>query len=292
MKYWDEVRTVAKVARLGTVSSAAKALGIHRATVKRHVELLESSLGIRLFLKHPQGYTPTEAALELRQLAESAEDAFTSIARRIELTDGDVGASVSITALPDLTPLMVRVVHEVGRKYPGLLLEFIASIEPLRLETGVADIAIRVGPKPDYPDYIVQPLETLRWRAYASPSYIARHGVPTDPGDLHGHLFAGPISESPRLQMLRWIDEHVAKENVMIRSNDAKFLEACVLCGAVIGLLPTRVAEDHEGMVALEGFDEIGTTSVWLVTHVDQHRLPKIQACLAAIKSVFEGTAR
>lgn len=120
MKYWDEVRTAAKVARLGTVSTAARALGVHRTTVQRHIDQMEEALGTRLFLKHARGYTPTEAALELRRVAETAENAFTSVARKIELTAGDFTASVSITALPDLRPIMVRVLREICGVYPGL----------------------------------------------------------------------------------------------------------------------------------------------------------------------------
>jgi len=287
MKYWDEVRTVARVARLGTVSAAARALGVHRSTVQRHVDRMEEALGIRLFLKHARGYAPTEAALELRRVAETAENAFTSVTRKIELTDGDFTASVSITALPDLSPLMVSVLREICRQYPGLRLEFIASADPLSLETGEADIAVRIGQKPDHPDYIVQPLETLSWRVFASPTYVARHGLPRGTDEFDAHFFAGPISEKPRLQVLRWIIDQVPNNNIVIRSNDVKFLEACVLGGAAIGLLPTRIASDHEGMVEIEGIGEVGTTPVWLVTHVDQHRRPKIQASLSAVKSVF-----
>ena len=58
---WDEVRTAYQVARLGTVSGAAEVLGVHHATVIRHIDSLEKRLGTKLFQRHPRGYTPTEA---------------------------------------------------------------------------------------------------------------------------------------------------------------------------------------------------------------------------------------
>ena len=61
MENWDEVRTAYQVARIGTVSGAAKVLGVHHATVIRHIDALESRLGAKLFQRHPRGYTATEA---------------------------------------------------------------------------------------------------------------------------------------------------------------------------------------------------------------------------------------
>ena len=61
MDNWDEIRTAYQVARIGTVSGAAEALGVHHATVIRHIDALEASLGVKLFQRHARGYTPTEA---------------------------------------------------------------------------------------------------------------------------------------------------------------------------------------------------------------------------------------
>ena len=62
MDNWDEVRTAYQVARMGTVSGAAEVLGVHHATVIRHIDAIESRLAIKLFQRHARGYTPTELA--------------------------------------------------------------------------------------------------------------------------------------------------------------------------------------------------------------------------------------
>ncbi len=62
---WDEIRTAYHVARLGTVSGAAEALGVHHATVIRHIDALEARIGVKLFQRHARGYTPTEAGEDL-----------------------------------------------------------------------------------------------------------------------------------------------------------------------------------------------------------------------------------
>ena len=71
---WDEIRTAFQVARLGTVSGAAEVLGVHHATVIRHIDALEKRLGSKLFQRHARGYTPTEAGTELLKVAQTTED--------------------------------------------------------------------------------------------------------------------------------------------------------------------------------------------------------------------------
>ena len=65
MDNWDEIRTAYHVARLGTVSGAAEALGVHHATVIRHIDALEGRLGVKLFQRHARGYTATEAGARI-----------------------------------------------------------------------------------------------------------------------------------------------------------------------------------------------------------------------------------
>ena len=65
MDNWDEVRTAFHVARVGTVSGAADVLGVHHATVIRHIDALEERLGVKLFQRHARGYSPTEAGDDL-----------------------------------------------------------------------------------------------------------------------------------------------------------------------------------------------------------------------------------
>ena len=92
MEAWDEIRTALHVARLGTVSAAAEALGVHHATVIRHVDALEARLGARLFQRHARGYAPTEAGRDLLGVAQDAEDRFAQLAGRIRgQGDGTAG---------------------------------------------------------------------------------------------------------------------------------------------------------------------------------------------------------
>jgi len=83
MDSWDEMRTAFAVARQGTVSGAAAALGVHHATVIRHIDALEARLGVKLFQRHARGYTPTEAGDELARVAGATDDQFSQLEARL-----------------------------------------------------------------------------------------------------------------------------------------------------------------------------------------------------------------
>ena len=76
---WDEIRTAYQVARMGTVSGAAEVLGVHHATVIRHIDALENRLGVKLFQRHARGYTPTEAGQDLLRVAQTTDDQFSQV---------------------------------------------------------------------------------------------------------------------------------------------------------------------------------------------------------------------
>src|SRR6056297_675065 len=82
MDYWMELRTALMVARLGTVSAAAEALGVHPATVNRHVETLEGAFGPPLFQRHARGYAPTDAGRDMLEAAGRADEMLADLAGR------------------------------------------------------------------------------------------------------------------------------------------------------------------------------------------------------------------
>ena len=74
MDKWAELRTAYQVAKLGTVSAAATALGFHRATVNRHIDVLEEEMGARIFIRHARGYTLTELGEDVLRVAQKTEE--------------------------------------------------------------------------------------------------------------------------------------------------------------------------------------------------------------------------
>ena len=102
---WGEIRTAYQVARLGTVSGAAEVLGVHHATVIRHIDALEKRLGTKLFQRHARGYTPTEAGRDLLSVAQTTEEQFGQLASRIKGQGETVTGELVVTAITGIADL-------------------------------------------------------------------------------------------------------------------------------------------------------------------------------------------
>lgn len=284
MENWDEVRTAYQVARVGTVSGAAEVLGVHHATVIRHIDALEARLGAKLFQRHPRGYTPTEAGQELFKVARAAEDQFAHLAARITGAATEVSGELVVTSLPGLSDLVAPTLVRLQAEHPGLRVRYVSETRLFRLEYGEAHVAIRAGGRPQEPDNIVQPLCIHRIGLYAGPAYVGRHGLPAGEDDLAGHRFIGPVEPDSRAPFHQWLAARVPPEAITFRTNEARVGADAVLAGAALGFLPVMQARAMAGLAEALPPRSDWNSPLWLVTHVDLHRTPRIQLFLKALK--------
>ena len=84
MDRWQIIRTAHYLAKLGTISATAAELGVHRATVLRHIDALEEELGVNLFHRHARGYIPTEAGKDLMQVVSATDDQLGHLVGRLK----------------------------------------------------------------------------------------------------------------------------------------------------------------------------------------------------------------
>ncbi|MBK5926187.1 LysR family transcriptional regulator [Rhodobaculum claviforme] len=282
---WDEIRIAYHVARAGTVSGAADMLGVHHATVIRHVDALEGRLGLRLFQRHARGYTPTEAGTELLSVARATDEQFAQLAARLGVGGTDVAGDLTITAIPELTRFLAPALIRFQAAHPGVVVRLMTDPRVFRLEYGEAHLAIRAGPQPEEPDNVVQPFGRIRHALWAAPAYVAAHGLPAGAHDLEGHRFVGAERADSPVASLRWLAAHVPASAITFRGSDLAALEEAVIAGAGLGFLPPWRTE---GMVAALPARPEWEAPLWLVTHVDLHRSAKVQAVLAHLKACAE----
>ena len=284
MDNWDEVRTAYHVAKIGTVSGAAEVMGVHHATVIRHIDAIETRLGARLFQRHARGYTATEAGEDLLRVAQATDDQLSQLSGRIKGRGDAVTGELIVTSLGSLNYLLLPVLTAFQKEYPDLVVRYLTGDRLFRLEYGEAHVAIRAGRAPDQPDNVVQPFFRQRLTLYASEDYVARHGRPQDMGDYVNHRFIGADDENSRAPYSIWMREHVPEENIIFRSGDVHAMRQAVMQGAGIGFLPVVLARTLRGLVEMQSPEEAWTAPLWLVTHRDLHRTTKVQAFLSFLK--------
>ena len=288
MEHWDEVRTAYQVARQGTVSGAAEVLGVHHATVIRHIDALEARLGVKLFQRHARGYTPTESGEDLARVAQTTEDQLQQLVGRIRGRGADVSGDLMVTSIVELSDFLVPVLSVFKDGYPDVVVRYLTDARVFRLEYGEAHVAIRAGSAPDEPDNVVQPLTRLKIGLYASKGYVAKNGLPKDEDDLPNHVFVGNDNPDGRAPFQQWLRSKVPYERVTFRATDTYSMITAVRSGAGIGFMPVMQGATDPELVEVMPAKEEWAAPLWLVTHVDLHRTAKVQALLAHLKEAVK----
>lgn len=285
MDSWDEVRTAYQVARSGTVSGAADVLGVHHATVIRHIDALEGRLGVKLFQRHARGYTATEAGADLLQVAQATDDQFTQLAGRIKGLGQGVSGDLVVTSLGAVAALIVPVLTAYQLEHPDVRVRFLTGDRLFRLEYGEAHVAIRAGSMPNQPDNVVQPFVAQNMALVASQSYIDRAGMPENEDDLKNHAFVGHDNDDSKAPFNRWLQETVGPSYISFRTSDIRIMKEAVLAGAGIGFVPLSDVPHYPQLVQVLDSKPEWSSPLWLVTHVDLHRTAKVQSFLTFLKT-------
>lgn len=284
MENWDEIRTAFQVARMGTVSGAADVLGVHHATVIRHIDALEKRLGTRLFQRHARGYTATEAGRDLLSVAQATEEQFAQLQNRIKGQGETVQGELVVTSIAGIPDLLVPVLTGFQTRWPAVIVRFLTDMRLFRLDYGEAHVAIRAGSVPEEPDNVVQPLVRLKTGLYAAKSYAAAHGLPASEADFAGHRFISPDNEASRAPFYRWLRDHVAADQMGFRTTEPAASEAALRGGAGIGFLSAYRAAGDPDLVEVLAPRVEWDSPLWIVTHVDLHRTRKVQAFVTHLK--------
>lgn len=283
MDNWDEVRTAFQVAKLGTVSGAAEALGVHHATVIRHIDALEGRLGAKLFQRHARGYTATEAGQDLLAVAGQADDQFTQLVSRIKGRGDEVTGDLIVTSIGELSALLVPTVARFQEKHTDLRVRLISDARLFRLEYGEAHVAIRAGKLPDQPDNIVQHFFTQTLKLVASKGYVERFG-PLTGENVGDHRFVGTTEETPRAPYFRWLNDNVPAPSIYFRASSMVAVKEAVLSGIGIGFVASWDLDRTDDLVEMLPPLEDWTAKIWLVTHMDLHRTAKVQTFVKHLK--------
>ncbi len=285
MDKWTETRTAYQVARLGTVSAAAEALGYHRATVNRHIDALEEELGARIFIRHARGYTLTELGEAVLRVAQKTEELMDDLSGRAKGKSHQLEGEIKISVLPPMANILMAPANVFRRQNPGCKVVIYASDDLARLEYGEAHIAVRAGPKPQNPDYIVQEYLRVGLNLYAHDSYIEKNGMPRLEEGTEGHEFIMPATLLNRMPFRQWATENVKPSQIAMASDNSSVLTDAVLSGVGLGFLTQIDVQGRSDVHPLLSADPTCFVPLWLVTHMDLHRTEKVQAMLKCLKA-------
>ncbi len=264
---WNHLRAFLATAEQGSLSAAARELGLTQPTLSRQVAALEQSLGVTLFERIGKSMVLTTTGLDLlehaRTMGSAADELTLTASGRSQAVEGLVSISASDAVAAYLLPPVMQRIRESA---PGIVVEIITSNAISDLRRREADIAIR-HVDPDHVDLIAKLLRESTARFYASHAWVAAHGHPRTPADALAHDFIGG---GPTSSFLAFLHQHglpLTSANLKLHAENSVTAWALVRAGLGIGVMMDDVARTMPELTLV--LDEVPPIRfpIWLVTH-------------------------
>lgn len=288
MNDWDDIRFFLAVARQGSISGAAKHLGVNHSTVSRRIQGLEEKHGVQLFNRQRDGYQMLEAADAIFEQAVAIEAQSQKISRTLFGQDTRLEGPINITMPHDIFEYcLAEELAKFSGLHPGIELNLMVSKGVRNLASREADIALRLTPAP--PDYLVgRKVAGLQHALYA-------------PKNMSLDQSLGLVLWSGEQALPTWASEHFPAARVSLRVDDLSSMYAAVKAGFGVArmpcYMPDSLAEDSVQKLPIDL--PSSDWSLWLLSHVDLRKTARVKKCrnflwekLTQKQKLFEGGTR
>ncbi len=275
---WNQIRAFLATVEEGTLSGAARALGLTQPTLGRQVSALEDALKITLFERVGKSLILTGAGLDLvehvRAMGQAAERISLSAAGHNQDVSGDVRISVSDGFAAYVLPPILKSLRSVA---PGLTIEVIPENRLSDLRRREADIAIR-HVRPEDPELFGKRLKDGSGSLYAATSWLEEYGRPSRIEDLNGKDMIGMARPEVMLAEIQKRGINLTDPNIPFRCESSNVAWEMLRAGLGFGIMSDLVGETTPGVerIDLPGVNRISFPN-WLITHRELHTSRRIR---------------
>lgn len=264
---WNNARAFLIAAEEGSLSAAARALGLSQPTLGRQVSALENELGVALFERAGRGIVLTPNGLALVEHVRAMGDAAGRLSRtasgKSDALEGLVCISATEAAAAYILPSIILTLRQ---QEPGIDIELIASSSASDLKRREADIAIRAF-RPTQPDLIAKKICDQQAFLYAAPSCLARLGNPDAPAQFSRAAFLGFNKMDEYMNALNQRGFTLDTGNFPVMTENHLVHWELVKQGVAIGVMPAQIGDAEPGVQRILPDIEPFTYPIWLVVH-------------------------
>ncbi len=280
---WELYRSYLGVLQEGSLSGAARAMGIAQPTVGRHIAALEKSLGVTLFTRSQTGLLPTEAALALQTFAEAMSSSATALKRAAEGQGSGINGTVRITASEVMgVEVLPPIITQLQSTYPDLKVELVLTNRVQDLLQREADIAVRMT-QPKQEQLIARRVGQVQLGLHAHPTYLQQRGTPTSLADLAHHALIGFDEETPFVRAARKGFPLWNRDAFAVRTDSDLAQLAMIRAGSGIGICQVNLAaRDPQLVHVLPGSIPLAL-EIWLTMHEDLRNNPRCKVTFDAL---------
>ena len=275
---WDGLRFFRALADTGTLSATARELRVQHTTVARRIDGLEASLGARLFLRNPRGYTLTRVGQSLLESVQAMHAQVEQVARLADGQDIEMSGVVRVATADALAKhLVLPALSRLAQESSALALELVSDTRQHDLSRREADIALRIGASSDT-QLVGRRLSSLGFGLYGARERPKRL-------DLQKATYVTFDETVGKLPHERWLADHAPDARVALRSNRQETLIEAVRLGLGLGLLPCLAADADPGLYRWLGPSAVFSRDLWLLVHPDLQGSRRVRAVMTAIEA-------
>jgi len=280
---WELYRSFLGVLKEGSLSGAARALGITQPTVGRHIAALEEALGVALFTRSQVGLMPTEIALALRSHAEAMESTAASLERTATSHGEGVRGVVRVSASDVIgVEVLPPIVTRLRNQHPDLKVELVLTDRVQDLLRREADIAVRMV-RPDQGQLVARRIGQIELGLHARKDYLSRHGEPRNLGELSTHWVIGYDQASAFVRKAEKLLRSYSRDTFSLRTDSNLAQLALIRCGAGIGVCQVPIARRDDALTRVLGKHFSLQLETWVTMHEDLRNSPRCRATFDAV---------
>jgi DNA-binding transcriptional LysR family regulator len=281
---WDDLRTFLAIARHGTLSAAARSLGVTQPTIGRRLAAMEDRTGARLLVRLPGGYALTPLGETILGNAERVEAEVLAAERTITGKDVALEGVVRLTTVDTLAARIVTpALAALQVKHPGIVVELVPDMRSLSLSKREADIALRMTHFEGH-EVAARRVGALAMGFYASPEWEARI-------EKEQVRLVTVLDDQSHLPEAKWLRDAFPDAAIGFRSNSREVQFHAALAGAGVAALARYRADAEPGLVRLHSGRPDLVRDVWLGVHVDMRHMPRVMAVTDAVVEALRKNA-
>ncbi|MBT9292502.1 LysR family transcriptional regulator [Prosthecodimorpha staleyi] len=284
---WDSQRAFLAVMETGSLSAAARRLGLSQPTMRARIEGLEAALGTALFTRSVHGLVPTPTAEAMiapaRAMAHASEAMLRAASADSTEAAGRVRLSVSEFVGIEVLPPMLRSLRD---KHPRLTVELELDNASADLLDQQVDVAVRMHP-PEQSALVARKVPSIPLGLFAHRDYLAAHGRPASKADTGEHLFIGPDRRRGELAIAAMFGDP-ARIRWIARTDSHPAQLALARAGVGIAVAQIPAAARYPELEQVLPDIELPQLPTWIVAHETLRPVPRVAALFDHLVETFD----
>lgn len=278
MADWQDLHYFAALAEAGSLSAAARSIGVEHATIARRIAALEADMGLKLVDRRGRRLILTADGLKIAAIAARMKAEALAV-DRVVASASSLSAEVTISAPPAYAnAVLVEPLAQLRKNHPGLRIRVIGERRDASLDRREADIAIRLK-RPEKGDFIMRKIGDIAFSLYAAPDYL------TGKSEVDWDFIAYDETMEDAPQQT-WLRERAGGKPFAIRARSLEMQRDFAAFGCGVALLPEFLVPAGANLVKATGAEPPFMREVWLAVHSDMKNAPAIRIAMEALEAI------